>query len=324
MADQQFQPGQTNPPKQDWWVFGGNTEEIINDPSMFGPLEKVEEKNKREENSSFELDLNKWTNSTESTENNKVANDSLDGYTIPQNVTTQETIDKPEEKSEEISFDINLNNEKENSVLETKNIEENKEEDYNTETTPSVVEDEKSVTEETPIVEVETPIAEEKPADEELEPKETVSDIQEKFNNLLDNISQLNDILKIKNWEVLEIVWANSDKNNILYQFWLNDQKEVHVKRIETDKGSNETIFNELKLGLNPESNLFEIFLDDVLLFEESDLLDDNKKKSQVMEKVNKLIFLTESKLKDVQKELKAKKEEEEERKRLQDIFRNF
>jgi len=26
---------------------------------MFGPLEKVEEKNKREENSSFELDLNK-------------------------------------------------------------------------------------------------------------------------------------------------------------------------------------------------------------------------------------------------------------------------
>jgi hypothetical protein len=60
------------------------------------------------------------------------------------------------------------------------------------------------------------------------------------------------------------------------------------------------------------------------LLFEESDLLDDNKKKSQVMEKVNKLIFLTESKLKDAQKELKAKKEEEEERKRLQDIFRNF
>ena len=350
MADQQFQPGQTNPPKQDWWVFGGNAEEVIHDPSMFGPLEKLEENDKKEENSSFELDLNKWTNVAESVENKKIANDSFDGYAIPQDATTQETIDKSKEKSEQISFDVNLNSEKENSVLETKDDKENKnkEEKPFAETTPAVVEDEKSVIEETPIVEEtpiteetvseteeekplleetpiveETPAIEEAPAEVELESKK-ISDIQEKFNNLLDNISQLNDILKIKNWEVLEIVWANSDKNNILYQFWLNDQKEVHVKRIETDKGNNETIFNELKLGLNPESNLFEIFLDDVLLFEESDLLDDNKKKSQVMEKVNKLIFLTESKLKDAQKELKAKKEEEEERKRLQDIFRNF
>jgi hypothetical protein len=64
--------------------------------------------------------------------------------------------------------------------------------------------------------------------------------------------------------------------------------------------------------------------LDEVLLFEESDILEDNKKKSQVMEKLNKFIFLTESKLKDAQKEIRAKQEEEEERKRLQDIFRNF
>jgi len=51
--------------------------------------------------------------------------------------------------------------------------------------------------EETPIVE-ETPAIEEAPAEVELESKK-ISDIQEKFNNLLDNISQLNDILKIKN-----------------------------------------------------------------------------------------------------------------------------
>ncbi|HCY21730.1 TPA: hypothetical protein DIC40_08015 [Patescibacteria group bacterium] len=60
------------------------------------------------------------------------------------------------------------------------------------------------------------------------------------------------------------------------------------------------------------------------MLFEESDLIKDTKKKSQVIEKINKLIFLTESKLKDTEKELRAKQEEEEERRRLQDIFRNF
>ncbi|HCB51617.1 TPA: hypothetical protein DEP21_03510 [Patescibacteria group bacterium] len=69
---------------------------------------------------------------------------------------------------------------------------------------------------------------------------------------------------------------------------------------------------------------MLQITLDDVLLYDEDELLEDAKKKSQVIEKLNKLIFLTGEQRKDIEKEAKAKEEEEKERRRLQDIFRNF
>jgi len=65
--------------------------------------------------------------------------------------------------------------------------------------------------------------------------------------------------------------------------------------------------------------------LDDVLLFDEVEHLNnDPKKKMQVMDKLNKFIFLAGEYQKKVEKEIKEKEAEEVERRRLQDIFRNF
>ena len=299
MTDTQFQPGQPTPPtQQGWGVFGGNPEEIIHDPSMFWPLQ-----------------VEKTTTEEPATEVSPSS--PFDGYVIPQESPIVEQVNAVEEIPE-IVFPTEtvieptpvVESTPEPVIIEEKPIEEPVEEPLGE---PVVVEEE-------PLGE--PVVVEEEPIEEPL--GEPVSDIQQKFANLLDNVSELTSLLRLKDGEILEIIWSNNDKVSVLYQFGLNEQNEVHVKRIETDKEEDETTFNELKLWLNPESHLFEIFLDDVLLFEESDLIKDTKKKSQVIEKINKLIFLTESKLKDTEKELRAKQEEEEERRRLQDIFRNF
>jgi len=61
------------------------------------------------------------------------------------------------------------------------------------------------------------------------------------------------------------------------------------------------------------------------LLFDEiQDFTEDQKKKLQVMDKLNKFIFLASEKLRKIEKEIKEREEEERERKKLQEIFRNF
>jgi len=279
MTDQQFQPGQTNPPVQGGWVFGGNPEEIIHDPSMFGPLEQVEVKPAQE------------------AEDNNTS--PFDWFVIPQNDTKTDEVVEEKDSVEPV-----IENVAKEAVVDT------------TEETEEKIPVVQSIVEES----TEEPI-EKTDEDKSIE---DLSDIQQKFYNLSKNIIDLNSLLRLKEGEVIEIVWSNNEKFSVFYQFGINDQKEINIKRIETNKEEDESNFNELKLSINSDSNLFEIFLDDVLLFEESELLEDNRKRSQVIEKINKFIFLTESKLKDVQKELKAKQEEEEERRRLQDIFRNF
>jgi len=78
-------------------------------------------------------------------------------------------------------------------------------------------------------------------------------------------------------------------------------------------------------LGFAIEDNSLQVLLDDVLLFDEMEhLQDDPKKKMQVSEKLNKFIFLLSEHQKKMEKEAKEKEEAEQERRRLQDIFRNF
>ena len=84
------------------------------------------------------------------------------------------------------------------------------------------------------------------------------------------------------------------------------------------DRGSSRTTFNQ-------DVDSLEVMVNDILLFDESeDLTEDPKKKMQVMEKLNKFIFLASEELKKVEKEIKEKEEEEKERRKLQEIFRNF
>jgi hypothetical protein len=98
----------------------------------------------------------------------------------------------------------------------------------------------------------------------------------------------------------------------------------ILITKTETDKEEEEETINELKFVFDDEGDGLDILLDDVLLYQESDFANDQKKKLQVMDKMNKFIFLASEELKKAEKEIKEKEEEENEKRRLQDIFRNF
>jgi hypothetical protein len=80
-----------------------------------------------------------------------------------------------------------------------------------------------------------------------------------------------------------------------------------------------------LKFTFNQEISSLEVTVNDILLFDEiKDFTEDPKKKMQVSEKLNKFIFLASEEQRKLEKNIQAKEEEEREKKKLQDIFRNF
>jgi len=156
----------------------------------------------------------------------------------------------------------------------------------------------------------------------EVAPQNTTSDLQKKLNELITTAHTLYTLEKKNADEVVELLWANNDKVTILYQITL-PENGVSIKKIETDTATEEEMVNDLWFVL--ENNSVQVLLDDVLLFDElEDLQDDPKKKMQVAEKLNKFIFLLSEQQKKIEKEAKEKEEAEQERRRLQDIFRNF
>jgi len=99
----------------------------------------------------------------------------------------------------------------------------------------------------------------------------------------------------------------------------------IFITKIEQDKETEEETVNELRFTFNEETSSLEVMVNDTLLFDEiQDFTEDQKKKLQVMDKLNKFIFLASEKLRKIEKEIKEREEEERERKKLQEIFRNF
>ena len=168
------------------------------------------------------------------------------------------------------------------------------------------------VVEVTPTPVVETAVVEEAPMIE-------VSDVKAKYNELANNIG----VLSNGSTEAIQIVGSNTDSAHVEYTF-TKDEDIVEVTRTETNKETEDSSENIIAFVSSLDDGQIQVFLDDTLLFEEEELLADPKKKMQVMEKFNKLIFLTGEKLKDVEKARKAQEAELQEKRRLQDIFRNF
>jgi len=168
------------------------------------------------------------------------------------------------------------------------------------------------VVEVTPTPVVETAVVEEAPMIE-------VSDVKAKYNELANNIG----VLSNGSTEAIQIVGSNTDSAHVEYTF-TKDEDIVEVTRTETNKETEDSSENIIAFVSSLDDGQIQVFLDDTLLFEEEELLADPKKKMQVMEKFNKFIFLTGEKLKDVEKARKAQEAELQEKRRLQDIFRNF
>lgn len=156
------------------------------------------------------------------------------------------------------------------------------------------------------------------------------TDVQKKFGELYFNVKKVYE-LKEKLWiggeETFDILGADNDKVFISYRFLLDETNEpmIFITKIEQDKETEEETVNELRFTFNEETASMEVMVNDTLLFDEiKDFTEDQKKKMQVSEKLNKFIFLASEEVRKMEKEIHAKEEEERERKRLQDIFRNF
>lgn len=150
------------------------------------------------------------------------------------------------------------------------------------------------------------------------------TDVQKKFGELFFTTKKIYQLRNVE--DSFDIVWANNDKVFISYRFLLDENESiVFITKIEQDKETEEETVNELSFGYNQESSSVEIMVNDALIFDETrDLTEDQKKKMQVVDKLNKFIFLASEELKAIEKEIKEKEEAERERKRLQEIFRNF
>ncbi|MEI6774711.1 MAG: hypothetical protein WCL18_08255 [bacterium] len=99
----------------------------------------------------------------------------------------------------------------------------------------------------------------------------------------------------------------------------------VFITKTEQDKETEEEIVNELRFTFNQEALSLEVVINDTLLFDEiADFTEDQKKKMQVIDKLNKFTFLASEELRKIEKEIKEHEEAEKERRKLQEIFRNF
>ena len=151
------------------------------------------------------------------------------------------------------------------------------------------------------------------------------SDIMTKFDELFQMTKQVAEMKKTTEW--FELLGANNDKIHVMYKFFIWDEAYpmVTITKMETDKEADEETSHELSFYLNEQGTALNVNLDEVLLFDELvDLQSDLKKKMQVIDKLNKFIFLLSEESRKLEKEIKEREAEEQEIKKLQDVFRNF
>ncbi|EKD25182.1 MAG: hypothetical protein ACD_80C00109G0002 [uncultured bacterium (gcode 4)] len=184
----------------------------------------------------------------------------------------------------------------------------------------------------TPVAQVQAPVQQLAPVQATVEvplDKKLQTDVQKKFGELYfttKKIYELKDKLGTTE-ETFDILWANNDKIFISYRFLIDETNDpiLFITKIEQDKETEEETKNELRFTFNEESSSLEVMINDTLLFDEiKDFTEDQKKKLQVVDKINKFTFLASEEVRKLEKEIKEKEEAERERKRLQEIFRNF
>ena len=202
-------------------------------------------------------------------------------------------------------------------------------------TPPSVVEKTIQVNipeEKIPAVVEEAESIQQEPAWEEIEVSQAIkfeTDVQKKFGELFFTTKKIYE-LKDKIWlteDTFDILWSDNDKIFISYKFLLDEANDpmIFITKTEQDKETEEEIVNELRFTFNEDALSLEVVINDTLLFDEvEDFTEDQKKKMQVIDKLNKFTFLASEELRKIEKEIKEKEEAEKERRKLQEIFRNF
>ena len=161
-------------------------------------------------------------------------------------------------------------------------------------------------------------------AEEKNKESSEITDIVDRFDDLFDNIHEAYDVLDLEEGKSFEILGSDNDTVRVEYKFIIFDFAEdvFEIRKKEIQVRTKEV--KESKMKLSMEAGFLEIYLNDVLLFNDKTLVESPKRKMQVIDKMNKLNFLVEDKLKRLEKEKKAKEKENDERKQVMNSFRNF
>lgn len=158
---------------------------------------------------------------------------------------------------------------------------------------------------------------------EKYDPNLFKTDVQKKFWELQWKSEKIHELVWKDQDVWFDLLWWNDDRQKIIYEIvsW-NDY--IEIEKEELNKADESTITNILSFELSEdlEQNMsVQLFVNDIELYDEiKDLQNDPNKKMQVLEKMNKFIFLLDEEYKKIQKY----KKEKEERNAVKWVFRNF
>lgn len=156
---------------------------------------------------------------------------------------------------------------------------------------------------------------------EEKEKEPENSNLKSKFYELLNITKKVYEMKELKKEDTFEILGMNTENQKIVYVALLG-YNNISFDKKETLWEKNEN--HNLSFAIKDKTLWVEVSIDKETLFtEQKDLLSDEAKQGQVIEKINKFIFLIEQELKTIEKN-KKEHEEKEKRRWLKWIFRNF
>lgn len=224
-----------------------------------------------------------------------------------------------EEKISEEAFEVEEKNNQEELPVEEKTGEEKT---FDTET---IKENQENIQEETDLnTEVQAHFEMEK------EPTKEFSPLMQKYQELLElskGILKLQKKIQAEESTSFEIIGNSTEKSMITYLFTYHNTEEtpsLELVKHEKDFARQEESEHLLEFSsLEKEKNLI-IKVDKVQLYEEEKDLQDPIKAMQVTDKLNKFIFLTSEKQKNLQEERENLKAERDKIKAFREIFRNF
>ncbi len=158
---------------------------------------------------------------------------------------------------------------------------------------------------------------------EKYDPNLFKTDVQKKYWELQWKSEKIHELVWKDQDVWFDLLWWNDDRQKIIYKItsWSD---YVEIEKEELNKADESTVTNVLAFELSEdiEQNMsLQLYVNDIELYDEiRDLQNDQNKKMQVLEKMNKFIFLLDEEYKKIQKY----KKEKEERNAVKWVFRNF
>ena len=158
---------------------------------------------------------------------------------------------------------------------------------------------------------------------EKYDPNLFKTDVQKKFGELQRKTEKIHELVWKDQDVWFDLLWWNDDRQKTIYKI-LSWSDYVEIEKEELNKEDESTITNVLEFALEEDldnNKSVQLYVNDIELYDEiRDLQNDPNKKMQVLEKINKFIFLLDEEYKKIQKY----KKEKEERNAVKWVFRNF